>query len=186
MPIPYRTIPHLTEQDRIRFWQKVNQSPGLGPKGDCWEWTTGLFANGYGMFSIKGQPYVASRVALSLQEPISRWLEACHRCDNPPCVRPQHLFQGTRKINQGDMAEKGRAAKGLNNGKYTHPEKTPRGEQNGRSVLTEDIVRQILADRDRGMSRRAVARKYGVDKATASSIFAGRTWNHLFYLTPTI
>jgi hypothetical protein len=78
--------------------------------GNCWEWTGGVFRGGYGHFKVSGDDYYAHRLS---------WLLAygsisddkpfiLHRCDNPPCVRPDHLFAGTTEDNMQDMLTKGR------------------------------------------------------------------------------
>lgn len=87
-----------------RFWEKVDQ------RGDgCWEWTAALDTNGYGHFIIEGRNHAASRVAWMLTHgPIDAGLFVCHRCDNPPCCRPDHLFLGTALDNARDAVAKGR------------------------------------------------------------------------------
>lgn len=101
-----------------RFWGKVDRRPGLGPNGDCWEWTGARNRAGHGIFSIARVPCVASRIALIISGnslPLkfdADRLMACHHCDNPPCVNPDHLFIGTQRDNMRDCAEKGRNWRG--------------------------------------------------------------------------
>lgn len=93
-----------------RFWAKVDKS------GDCWVWTASVFRErlGYGKFqtgSNRGESRVAyaHRVSWELHfGPIPNGLFVCHHCDNPPCVRPDHLFLGTAADNVRDMDRKGR------------------------------------------------------------------------------
>lgn len=94
--------PRPTSEER--FWSKVDKT------GECWTWTAALDGHGYGMFSLAGRDYRAQRVSLqwSIGRVLERWEFACHRCDNPPCVRPAHLFVGTALDNMRDMAAKGR------------------------------------------------------------------------------
>jgi len=108
---------HLDERLAARFWAKVNKNgpipehkPELGP---CWVWTAATDPRGYGRFGVGShglnRVYFAHRVSLALagQMPPDE-LQGCHHCDNPPCVRPDHLFIGTLLDNMADMAAKGR------------------------------------------------------------------------------
>lgn len=86
-----------------RFWAHVAQSEG------CWEWQASVFRTGYGQFRDGGRSMRAHRVAWELVNgPIPEGLHVCHRCDNRKCVRPDHLFLGTRSDNMQDMSAKGR------------------------------------------------------------------------------
>jgi hypothetical protein len=89
-----------------RFWNKVQKTD------DCWLWMGHRLARGYGMISMggrKGRPELAHRVAYALTYgPIPEGVDVLHRCDNPPCVRPDHLFLGNQAENMADMRRKGR------------------------------------------------------------------------------
>ena len=98
-----------------RFWQKVQ-------KGDsCWEWTGGRYnhprgGKSYGCFSVGSRTdgskrmVAAHKVAWELEHgAIANGMKVLHRCDNPVCVRPDHLFLGSQAENIKDMVEKGRA-----------------------------------------------------------------------------
>lgn len=87
-----------------RFWSKVQKTDG------CWEWTGSRRPKGYGVFAVNGaRRESAHRVAYALFiGPISAGFFVCHRCDNPRCVRPDHLFLGTQADNMRDMHAKGR------------------------------------------------------------------------------
>jgi hypothetical protein len=94
-----------------------------------------------------------------------------HRCDNPPCVRPDHLFLGTRADNNRDMVTKGRARVGVN---------PPVGERSGSVRLTSEQVRAIRDEHPRGgCTTRSLAAKYTVSQATINDILCGKTWKHL-------
>lgn len=86
---------------RLEFWSRVRKGEG------CWEWTGPRDLDGYGCFFIEKQNFRAHRISLLLTA--NQWPEeVCHRCDNPPCVRPDHLFAGNRLINARDAIAKGR------------------------------------------------------------------------------
>ena len=86
-----------------RFWRKVQKSDG------CWLWI-GATIRGYGELSVDGRPVYAHRLSLewALGRPISPGMDACHTCDEALCVRPEHLYEGTRKQNVADMMARGR------------------------------------------------------------------------------
>lgn len=133
------------------------------PNSGCWLWTGALSSGGYGRFSSKrGGKHVmlqAHRVAWEIYRgPLRPGLCVCHRCDNPPCVNPDHLFVGTKKENSEDMARKGRS---------THGEKGPHARLTMKDAL--DVLRSTA-------SGAALAVKYGVSSATINDIRMGRTW----------
>jgi len=95
-----------------RFWAKVDKASGLGPQGTCWEWQASLNSDGYGNIGIEQMTDRAHRLSWRLHYgPIPDGLSVLHKCDNPPCVRPDHLFLGTQADNVHDMQAKGRDRK---------------------------------------------------------------------------
>ena len=76
---------------------------------DCWEWQGAKERAGYGHLNNRGQMVKAHKFSYEIFiGKINKGMEICHRCDNPPCVRPSHLFQGSRADNAMDAFLKGR------------------------------------------------------------------------------
>ena len=115
-----------------------------------------------------------------------------HKCDNPSCVRPDHLYLGTHRDNMKDMVVRGRSAKGNKsptrlhpesiaygdrNGRHTHPEKTARGERHGKAKLNWAQVDEIRAlCKNSLLTIRQMAANYGVSHGVIVKIIGGKTW----------
>lgn len=138
------------------FWDRVRiQDVG------CWEWTAGRQRAGYGNYRDRG----AHRVAWELTNgPIPKGLFVCHHCDNPPCVRPDHLYLGTNRENLWDARARGLLAN---------------GEQHWNAKLTEPMVREMVALRKTGWTHRELAERYGVRRESVRDIFQGRNWRRV-------
>ena len=142
-----------------RFWSNVKHKPG-----GCWEWTSYRHNQGYGLFKIKKTSYKAHRVSYEMEYgPIPNGMCVCHKCDNPPCVNPKHLFLGTQKDNMQDAANKGRLGKS-------------KGSKNGWSKLTE---KQVVAIRKDTRLHREIAKDYNVTRSVISGIKRRYSWKHV-------
>lgn len=153
-----------------RFWKHVRKSEG------CWEWTGSQGRRGYGHFAYAGKCLRAHRVSWSLVNgPIPGGRVICHRCDNPRCVRPSHLFVGTTTDNMRDASRKGR----LFGQRPGDSDRIACGEHHHRAILTERSVREIRSRAAAGESVQGLATEFGVSRATASRVVSLQTWKHV-------
>lgn len=143
---------------RLAFYSKPNHATG------CIVWTGSTVARGYGNIRIDGTMQRTHRVAYKIYiGDIPDGMSVLHRCDNPPCINPNHLFVGTTQDNSDDMLSKGRGV-------------FMRGEQHGCAKLTRKTVRQIK----RGtMGQRKIAAKYGISQTHVGRILRGESWTPL-------
>ena len=153
----------LTKELIYRFFSKVHFAPS-----GCWEWTdkekTGI---GYGRMRVGKRRVRAHRLAWEIrhgEDPGDALV--LHRCDNPACVRVDHLFLGTHDDNMADRQSKGRTVKML-------------GSRHGMAKLTEQSVLEIRRLRRNGKRHREIAKSFGVSPSLISVILAGKNWTHV-------
>ena len=162
----------LTEKDIARFWSKVDRR---GPD-ECWPWLRSCNANGYGTFNVIGRPQLAHRVAFVLAiASIPDGMHILHRCDNPPCCNPAHLFLGNHIQNMLDRQQKGRTASGARSGRRTRPEAFAVAQN---FKLSEAAVHEIRINPKR-LSQRSLAFLFHVKQATIWRAQRGISWSHL-------
>lgn len=134
----------------------------VNKENDCWEAQGYLDKDGYASITHKARRI--HRVSYELFiGPIPRSLSVLHKCDNPRCCNPDHLFLGTQKDNVADMIKKGRKDSRF-------------GVRNTQNKLTEQQVFEIYHSAD---AQRIVAEKYGIDQSTVSYIKTGKLWGWL-------
>jgi len=131
----------------VRFWSKVNKTD------TCWEWTG--YKDRYGIFGIEGKNLKAHRVSWEITfGPVPEGLHVLHKCDNPGCVKPDHLFLGTHTDNMRDMVVKGRG---------------------GRAKLTLDEVREIRRI-GRSVKSKVIGAQYGLSESQVCAILRNDQW----------
>lgn len=147
----------MDEPALARFWSRVHKPPAANA---CWTWTGRVNDKGYGMFDVKRKPQFVHRISFTLAkgEPENLVL---HHCDNPPCLRPDHLYDGTQKQNMADRELRHR--------------RDVRGERHPNSRLSDLDCDTIVALYATGRyTQKELARQYKVHMGTISAVVTGR------------
>lgn len=160
---------HLSESVLQRFHRYVIRKTS----DECWPWSGTVASNGYGVLGVggrSGQTIGAHRLAwvLATQQTIPHRFHICHKCDNPPCCNPAHLFLGTASDNIKDATSKGHKT-----GK-PHP-----GIKNGMAKMTDDKVIKLRALATQGIPQRRIAAMFGISQTTTWHIINRDTWTHV-------
>ena len=146
------------------FWKRVDKSGGASA---CWPWTGRKKAFGYGCFYMSQKFWTASRFAWTMERgPIPPGKFVLHRCDNPPCCNPAHLYIGTKADNSHDAVNRGRHRNGC---AFIRRARHPMAK------LTEDQVAEIRAMRGKVLQQ-VLADKFGVTRSNICVIQRGRSW----------
>jgi hypothetical protein len=139
------------------------------PNSGCWLWMGAAKAKGYGNIWNGAKHEGAHRVSFRIHcHDIPPNMVVCHKCDNPACINPDHLWLGTTRENMHDCISKGRMRRGI-----------PQGRKNASAILTEEDVLAIRADEGRYGYRIILAKKYGVCPGTISQIRDRSSWRHV-------
>lgn len=142
-----------------RFWERVAKSSG------CWVWTSTLDTGGYGQLSVNGTLTLVHRISWEMHYgPIPEGVLVLHKCDNPPCVRPDHLFLGDDYANIQDRNSKGRQTRGEN-----HPH----------AKLTDADVIRMRKLQLKGYSMVKLSTIFKMSYGQVYMICKGRLWKHL-------
>lgn len=147
----------------VRLWQRVTKTE------TCWNWTGKTSPKGYGAMRYHGRRILVHRASWELAYgPIPPDQNVLHHCDNPACVRPDHLFLGTLADNNHDMQSKGRYGGGA-----------PSGEANPASKLTEEqvrIIRDTYKPHHPTYGASALSRQFGVSSSAIRRVLHHITW----------
>lgn len=147
--------------------QVIIQASIPEPMSGCWLWERACQSRGYGQITLNGKGVLAHRASFEAfyDVDLDREMVVCHRCDNPICVNPDHLFVGTQSDNMKDCAKKGRI-------------KMPsqKGAAHSQAQISEE---QALAIRADTRNYRIIAASFGISKTTVHEIKTRKTWGHL-------
>lgn len=146
--------------------------------GECLEWQGARNANGYGKIKVPGRrsaQYV-HRIILESAGHDMTGRQACHRCDNPRCVRPTHLFPGTRSDNTRDSMAKNRWSGPP--AKRDWPAIVQAGQHHNQKLSAADVL-AIRARLDKGERPLDVRKDYGLSSSHISAIAKRRRWAHI-------
>lgn len=156
------------------FWRRVK----TGKKDECWVWTGSTNSDGYGVCKFQGKAWKAHRLAWVLANGDIGKFEVCHRCDNPGCVNPSHLWLGTHLQNVRDCIEKGRkrVARGANHGFHRHPELIKSGERHWNSKLTWAQIEEIRVLAAARKGYKEIASRFGITPGNVGHIARKNAW----------
>ncbi len=158
----------VKEDIKIRFLRHVKKN--VGPK-KCWEWQGSSGGKGYGYFQVDGIKMLAHRVSFKIFKggiPEGSGFHGfcvCHKCDNPSCVRPVHLFLGTHLVNMKDRDQKGRRA-------------PANGANHGMAKLQEREVIEIRRMAET-FTQKELAKMFAASVSTVSMIINRKIWTHI-------
>ena len=161
------SLNELPESKISYFWSRVSKKSD----SECWQWTGEHTSLGYGRVSIGSaktrRRIVATRVSYFLHygiDPKEKFV--CHKCDNPPCVNPLHLFLGTSKQNMQDAKRKNRTLKGAR-----HPRPN--------AVISPEIVREIRSRKAQGEHVDKIADRFNVSVSSVYKVCGNLRWQHI-------
>jgi hypothetical protein len=163
---PLRTL--QVQYHGLNEYQRLFKRIVVGKRDECWPWTGSVMKEGWhGQWrTASGEIEPTHRAAWRLMKgEIPEGLCVLHKCDNPICLNPLHLFLGTQSDNALDMWEKRRARPGVS-----------KGEQHGCAKITVDIVREIRESKESGV---ALAARFGLATTTICDVRKRRTWKHI-------
>lgn len=153
-----RSYYDLSPDEKASLVERFLKYVPLAEEGECWEWQGPKSGNGYGHLSVgKSIALGAHRLSYELHRGPAHKMCVLHRCDNPLCVNPAHLWLGTQSENIQDRTSKGRTA----------------------AKLTPKTVQEIRVRHANGETMASLAARHNVDPSTIRGIITGRTWKHV-------
>lgn len=164
------SAPHISDTKALKAYmqQRITRNDN-----GCWEWNGTYRGKGYGVMAvggIQGGVYthrLSAHLYHDFELDSDRYV--LHRCDNPRCCNPEHLFIGTAKDNLYDCIAKGRFSVA----------NRARGERVNTAKLTADDVRAIRQAANQGATFKGLSRQYGVSDVNIRMIVTRRTWRHV-------
>ena len=157
-----KSIARQDDPKRIskRFWEKVDKD------SECWNWQGCKLPKGYGQFSYKLKTEQSHRVSWMIHfGDIPDGMHVLHHCDNPGCVRPDHLFIGTNADNKQDMMNKNRQAKGS---RLPH------------TILSENDITEIRElYKTNKYTQKQLGEMFSVDQSNICRIINRSYWKHI-------
>jgi len=142
----------------------IEERVEIDPESGCWNWTKSKNPKGYGRVKVQGKCEGAHRVSYRVFNGVlPEGAHVLHKCDNPGCVNPEHLFIGTNADNVADKIAKGR-------------QRQPKGSAHPRARLTEEKVMAIRVD---ARTREVIAAEYGVTVRTIEAVQWRENWTHI-------
>lgn len=170
---------HANRAPKVRrlLYRRVRR--GAGRRCTCWEWTGTRNKGGkggtHGRMFLDGRMVLAHRLSWELHVgPIPEGMCVLHKCANPPCVNPRHLYVGTQADNARDRSADGNSTKGRAMPECGHP-----GESHRCAKLTDEKVREARRRYANGETQADLAREMGVRNNTLSVAIRRKTWRHV-------
>lgn len=184
----------ITDEVLRRFNAKINFEGELPDQSvssyvgldRCHVWTASKKDTGYGKFAFQGKTWLAHRVSWLINRGcIPLKTGVLHKCDNPACVNPSHLFLGNQSDNMKDSKTKGRNPRGASHWSVAKPDSIVRGVSSPWSKLTESEVLEIRSSYERGgVTCSDLAERFGVRELAIWKIINGKSWTHLPFKIP--
>jgi hypothetical protein len=156
------------EEVIIDFWKRVEKGEGSNA---CWLWTGYRNEDGYGIIRINNKLMRTHRLSFLIAHGyLTPDLEVCHNCpgkDNPSCINPAHLFEGTTKENIQDAERKGTRDHHI-------------GVENGRAIINEEIVREMRRLREiEGLSCAEITKRFDLSYSGVVAVLRYESWKHV-------